>query len=84
MTAAVPEAPAPPPPAGEPALNADLATFTPQEVFAWLERTGKSGLVQISHREHTKSVWLHRGEVVFAASNQRSTGSASACCARAS
>jgi hypothetical protein len=55
---------------GEPTLVADLATFSPQEVFAWLERTGKSGVVHFSHAEHEKTVWLHRGEVVFAASNQ--------------
>ena len=55
---------------GEPALAAELATFAPQEVFAWLERTGKSGLATFTHREHAKSVWLHRGEVVFASSNQ--------------
>jgi Domain of unknown function (DUF4388) len=55
---------------GEPALAAELASFAPQEVFAWLERTGKSGLASFSHREHVKSVWLHRGEVVFASSNQ--------------
>jgi hypothetical protein len=71
MTMPAFEAPAAAPPPGEPALAADLATFTPQEVFAWLERTGKSGLVHFSHGEHEKSVWLHRGEVVFAASNQR-------------
>jgi hypothetical protein len=64
------EAPAALPLPGEPALVADLAVFTPQEVFAWLERTGKSGLVHFGHREHAKVVWLHRGEVVFAASNQ--------------
>jgi hypothetical protein len=55
---------------GEPALVADLATFSPQEVFAWLERTGKSGVVDFTHAEHAKTVWLHRGEVVFASSNQ--------------
>jgi len=71
MTMPAFDAPAAAPLPGEPALAADLAVFTPQEVFAWLERTGKSGLVQITHREHAKSVWLHRGEVVFASSNQR-------------
>jgi hypothetical protein len=55
---------------GEPALAAELSSFAPQEVFAWLERTGKSGLATFTHREHVKSVWLHRGEVVFASSNQ--------------
>jgi uncharacterized protein DUF4388 len=58
------------PGSAEPALSAELASFAPQEVFAWLERTGKSGLASFTHREHVKSVWLHRGEVVFAASNQ--------------
>jgi Domain of unknown function (DUF4388) len=57
-------------PSGEPGLAADLDAFTPQEVFGWLERTGKSGLVHFTHLEHGKTVWLHRGEVVFAASNQ--------------
>jgi hypothetical protein len=70
MTMPASDAPAPLAP-GEPALRADLASFTPQEVFAWLERTGKSGLVEFTHGDHVKSVWLHRGEVVFAASNQR-------------
>jgi hypothetical protein len=55
---------------GEPALAAELSSFAPQEVFAWLERTGTSGLATFTHREHVKSVWLHRGEVVFASSNQ--------------
>jgi hypothetical protein len=55
---------------GEAALAAELSSFAPQEVFAWLERTGKSGLATFTHREHVKSVWLHRGEVVFASSNQ--------------
>jgi hypothetical protein len=54
----------------EPSVVADLASLTPQEVFAWVERTGKSGLAHFTHRDHVKSVWLHRGEVVFAASNQ--------------
>ena len=49
---------------GEPALSAELASFAPQEVFAWLERTGKSGLASFTHGEHVKCVWLHRGEVV--------------------
>ena len=54
----------------EPALVADLASFSPVEVFAWLERTARSGLVHFHHGEQAKAVWLHRGEVVFAASNQ--------------
>ena len=50
----------------EPSVVADLASLTPQEVFAWVERTGKSGLAHFTHRDHVKSVWLHRGEVVDA------------------
>jgi hypothetical protein len=70
MSTTAPPASAPPELRGEPAFVADLATFSPQEVFAWLERTGKSGLVHLTHAEQAKTVWLHRGEVVFAASNQ--------------
>jgi hypothetical protein len=54
----------------EASVVGDLASLTPQEVFAWLERTGKSGLAHFTHQGDVKSVWLHRGEVVFAASNQ--------------
>jgi hypothetical protein len=53
-----------------PTLAADVAGFAVQDAFAWLERTGRSGLLHLAQRSHAKWVWLHRGEVVFAASNQ--------------
>jgi len=53
-----------------PTLAADVTGFAVQDAFAWLERTGRSGLLHLAHRGHAKWVWLHRGEVVFASSNQ--------------
>ena len=53
-----------------PTLAADVAGFALQDAFAWLERTGKSGVLHLAQRGHAKWVWLHRGEVVFASSNQ--------------
>lgn len=53
-----------------PTLAADVSGFAVQDAFAWLEGTGKSGLLHLAQRGHAKWVWLHRGEVVFAASNQ--------------
>jgi len=53
------------------ALCVDVRAFPLPEVFGWLNRAGKSGLLHFSYDDHAKWVWLHRGEVVFAASNQR-------------
>lgn len=53
------------------ALCADLRAFSVPAVFRWLHAAGKSGLLVLTHEEHVKTVWLNRGEVVFAASNQR-------------
>jgi len=52
-------------------LCVDLRGFPLPEVFGWLQRAGKSGLLHFRHEDHAKWVWFHRGEVVFAASNQR-------------
>jgi hypothetical protein len=52
-------------------LCVDVRGFPLPEVFGWLHRAGKSGLLHFSHEDHAKWVWFHRGEVVFAASNQR-------------
>ncbi len=52
-------------------LCADLAAFSLPEVFGWIQSAGKSGFLLVAHEDHAKSVWLHRGELVFAASNQR-------------
>lgn len=53
------------------ALCVDVRAFPLPEVFGWIHAAGKSGLLHFSADDHDKSVWLHRGEVVFAASNQR-------------
>lgn len=53
------------------ALCADLRAFSVPAVFRWLHAAGKSGLLLLANEEHAKTVWLNRGEVVFAASNQR-------------
>lgn len=53
------------------ALCVDVRVFGLIDVFGWVHDAGKSGLLHFSHGEHAKSVWLHRGDVVFAASNQR-------------
>ena len=55
---------------GVPALRAEIDRFPLADVFAWLESSGRSGLLRFGHRDHEKVVYLHRGEVVFASSNQ--------------
>ncbi len=52
-------------------LCADVAAFPLPDVFGWLQSAGKSGFLLFAHEDHSKSVWVHRGELVFAASNQR-------------
>lgn len=52
-------------------LCVDVRGFPLPEVFGWIHAAGKSGLLHFSHDDHAKWVWIHRGEVVFAASNQR-------------
>jgi hypothetical protein len=53
------------------ALSVDVRAFALPDVLGWLHAAGKSGLLHFSHEDHAKWVWFHRGEVVFAASNQR-------------
>lgn len=53
------------------ALCVDVRAFPLPDVFAWIQAAGKSGLLLFTHEDHAKSVWVHRGELVFAASNQR-------------
>jgi hypothetical protein len=55
---------------GVPSLRAEIERFSLADVFAWLESAGRSGLLRFGHRDHEKAVYLHRGEVVFASSNQ--------------
>ena len=52
-------------------LSVDVRSFPLPEVLEWLHRAGRSGLLHHSHRDQAKWLWFHRGEVVFAASNQR-------------
>ena len=39
--------------------------------FSWCTAPAKSGFLFFEPRDHAKSVYMHRGELVFAASNQR-------------
>lgn len=56
---------------GRPALRAELSTLPLAVLLDALHAAERSGLLQYSHRDHSKWIYLHRGEVVFAASNQR-------------
>jgi hypothetical protein len=56
---------------GLPTLRADVGTLPLADVLGALHGSGKSGLLSFRYRDHEKSVWFHRGEVVFATSNQR-------------
>jgi hypothetical protein len=51
-------------------LSAGVESFPMADVLAMLHKTKKSGFLLFGFAEHEKSVFLHRGEVVFAASNQ--------------
>ncbi len=51
-------------------LSVDVRSFPLSEVLTWLHRAGRSGILHYSHQEQAKWMWFHRGEVVFAASNQ--------------
>jgi hypothetical protein len=53
------------------ALCVDVRAFPLPDVFGWIQTAGKSGLLLFTHEDHAKSIWVHRGELVFAASNQR-------------
>jgi hypothetical protein len=56
---------------GRPALRAELSTLPLAVLLDALHAAERSGLLQYVHREHSKWIYLNRGEVVFAASNQR-------------
>src|SRR5262245_5030648 len=51
-------------------LLADVRAFSIADVLGLVHAAGKSGFLFFQGGEHEKSVYLHRGEVVFAASNQ--------------
>ena len=59
-------------PAGRPlVLHADVRAFPLADVLQLVHTPGKSGLLHFEHAGTEKRVYLHRGEVVFARSNQR-------------
>lgn len=51
-------------------LRVDLGSFPLDEVTRWLEPTGKSGRLEFRSDDCEKHVYLHKGEIVFASSNQ--------------
>ena len=51
-------------------LNADVGSFPLADILQLLHTSSKSGFLYFEAAGHEKSVFLHRGEVVFAASNQ--------------
>jgi hypothetical protein len=56
---------------GVPALRADLAVLPLADVLGAIHAAGRSGILSFRYLDQRKSVYLHRGEVVFAASSQR-------------
>lgn len=53
------------------ALRAEVDVLPLSEILGALHAAGRSGWLLFRYRDHAKSVFLHRGEVVFASSNQR-------------
>jgi hypothetical protein len=51
-------------------LHADVRSFSIADVLHLLHSSNKSGFLAFEQGDHAKAVYLHRGEVVFAASNQ--------------
>jgi hypothetical protein len=51
------------------ALAADVRHLAMGDLLGLLQRAKRSGLLLFGYRDHAKAVYLHRGEVVFAASN---------------
>lgn len=52
-------------------LTADVRAFALADLLSLIHSSRKSGYLLFNHDDHEKSVFLHRGEVVFATSNQR-------------
>lgn len=52
-------------------LTADVRAFALADLLSLIHSSRKSGYLLFNHEEHEKSVFLHRGEVIFATSNQR-------------
>ena len=51
-------------------LSADVRSFPLADILHFLHSSSRSGFLHFEAGDHEKSVFLHRGEVVFAASNQ--------------
>ncbi|MBW2295181.1 MAG: DUF4388 domain-containing protein [Deltaproteobacteria bacterium] len=51
-------------------LSASVESFPLADILSMLHRASKSGFLLFGFAGHEKAVYLHRGEVVFAASNQ--------------
>jgi hypothetical protein len=51
-------------------LIADIRAFSLVDVLQLVHASAKSGFLFFEHGDHAKSVYLNRGEVVFATSNQ--------------
>ena len=51
-------------------LTAEVRAFPLADVLNVIHGSGKSGFLYFRRDDHEKSVYLHRGEVVFATSNQ--------------
>ena len=51
-------------------LSAEVRAFPLADVLSLIHNSGKSGFLYFRRESHEKSVYLHRGEVVFASSNQ--------------
>jgi hypothetical protein len=51
-------------------LSADVRSFPLADILHLLHSSNHSGFLLFEDAEHEKSVYLHRGEVVFASSNQ--------------
>lgn len=52
-------------------LSADVRAFSLADLLGMVHSSAKSGLLHFEHGDFAKTVYLHAGEVVFAASNQR-------------
>ena len=56
---------------GVPGLRVDVSVLPLAAALNAIHDSGKSGLLRYAWRGHEKAIYLHRGEVVFATSNQR-------------
>ncbi len=52
-------------------LTANIGSFSLADILHLLHASSKSGFLFFENGEHIKSVYLHRGEVIFATSNQK-------------